>query len=234
MEGVARVVNSAFDTPITIGVTDCMTRYGFRQHAGAEIGRRAHAITYQRVGGLTEFLRVGHMSDAFDVRVSSHLFPERAGGQGARTAFFEWDVARPTPVTYAPGSRRCITSLLEPRARRTGGACLSQSCHRPRRTTRPRRRYRALSQRVNGNDLEAKFNSLRERFQPAALTRLSQGPMQGSNSTAIRTVFAPSAWPERRALFERLAAQGQRPRTMVIACSDSRVDPSYDLRRRPR
>ena len=30
----------------------------------------------QRVGGVTEFLRVGHMADAFDVPVSSHLFPE--------------------------------------------------------------------------------------------------------------------------------------------------------------
>jgi len=40
------------------------------------------------------------------------------------------------------------------------------------------------------------------------------------------TRFRESAWPERRALFERLAAQGQRPRTMVIACSDSRVDPA--------
>ena len=38
--------------------------------------------------------------------------------------------------------------------------------------------------------------------------------------------FRQSAWPERRALFERLAAQGQRPRAMVIACSDSRVDPA--------
>lgn len=38
--------------------------------------------------------------------------------------------------------------------------------------------------------------------------------------------FRETAWPERRALFERLAAQGQRPRTMVIACSDSRVDPA--------
>ncbi|MBC7800526.1 MAG: carbonic anhydrase [Gemmatimonadaceae bacterium] len=37
--------------------------------------------------------------------------------------------------------------------------------------------------------------------------------------------FRDGAWPDRRAVFERLAAQGQRPRTMVIACSDSRVDP---------
>ena len=38
--------------------------------------------------------------------------------------------------------------------------------------------------------------------------------------------FREGAWPERRALFERLAAQGQRPQAMVIACSDSRVDPA--------
>ena len=38
--------------------------------------------------------------------------------------------------------------------------------------------------------------------------------------------FRAEAWPERRALFARLAAEGQRPRTMVVACSDSRVDPA--------
>ncbi|MCS0502234.1 carbonic anhydrase [Ancylobacter mangrovi] len=38
--------------------------------------------------------------------------------------------------------------------------------------------------------------------------------------------FRNSAWPGRKALFEKLAALGQRPQTLVIACSDSRVDPS--------
>jgi carbonic anhydrase len=37
--------------------------------------------------------------------------------------------------------------------------------------------------------------------------------------------FRAETWPQQRARFEALAAQGQRPRTMVIACSDSRVDP---------
>ena len=37
--------------------------------------------------------------------------------------------------------------------------------------------------------------------------------------------FRDTSWPEHRAVFERLAARGQRPHTMVIACSDSRVDP---------
>lgn len=38
--------------------------------------------------------------------------------------------------------------------------------------------------------------------------------------------FRAEQWPERRAIFERLADRGQAPRTMVIACSDSRVDPT--------
>jgi len=37
--------------------------------------------------------------------------------------------------------------------------------------------------------------------------------------------FRTAGWPERRRLFEVLADEGQRPRAMVIACADSRVDP---------
>ncbi|MGQ0675098.1 MAG: carbonic anhydrase [Rhodospirillales bacterium] len=38
--------------------------------------------------------------------------------------------------------------------------------------------------------------------------------------------FRTGKWPERRALFEELADRGQRPRAMVVACVDSRVDPA--------
>jgi carbonic anhydrase len=38
--------------------------------------------------------------------------------------------------------------------------------------------------------------------------------------------FRNEQWPERRGVFERLADAGQAPRAMVIACSDSRVDPT--------
>lgn len=38
--------------------------------------------------------------------------------------------------------------------------------------------------------------------------------------------FRAQQWPERRAHFEALAHLGQSPRTMVVACSDSRVDPT--------
>src|SRR4051794_25017352 len=37
--------------------------------------------------------------------------------------------------------------------------------------------------------------------------------------------FRAETWPQQRARFEALAAAGQSPATMVIACSDSRVDP---------
>jgi carbonic anhydrase len=38
--------------------------------------------------------------------------------------------------------------------------------------------------------------------------------------------FRSNAWPERRATYEALARNGQAPDAMVIACSDSRVEPA--------
>jgi carbonic anhydrase len=37
--------------------------------------------------------------------------------------------------------------------------------------------------------------------------------------------FRETGWIEHRARFEALADKGQRPRALVVACSDSRVDP---------
>lgn len=37
--------------------------------------------------------------------------------------------------------------------------------------------------------------------------------------------FRSDTWPAERARYEALATRGQRPRTLVISCSDSRVDP---------
>ncbi len=45
--------------------------------------------------------------------------------------------------------------------------------------------------------------------------------------------FRASQWPERRAMFERLATRGQSPPTMIIACSDSRVDPTMIFNAQP-
>jgi len=38
--------------------------------------------------------------------------------------------------------------------------------------------------------------------------------------------FRRTGWPERRAFFEALSDGGQRPQVLVIACIDSRVDPT--------
>jgi len=73
IEGLARVA-AALDTPIASGETE-YTRYGFRQM----IGLRAADILMpdlQRVGGVSEFMRVGHLAESHDIPVSSHLFPE--------------------------------------------------------------------------------------------------------------------------------------------------------------
>ncbi|ANN75755.1 mandelate racemase/muconate lactonizing enzyme family protein [Bordetella flabilis] len=73
LEGVARVA-AALDTPIASGETE-YTRYGFR----SMLAQRSADVLMpdlQRVGGVSEFMRVGHMAESHDVPVSSHLFPE--------------------------------------------------------------------------------------------------------------------------------------------------------------
>ncbi len=73
LDGLARVA-VALDTPIASGETE-YARYGFRRM----IELRSADILMpdlQRVGGVSEFMRVGHMAAAHDIAVSSHLFPE--------------------------------------------------------------------------------------------------------------------------------------------------------------
>lgn len=75
IEGLARVA-ATLDTPIASGETD-YTRYAFRtmlQLRSADI----LMPDLQRVGGVTEFMRVAHMAEAYDIPVSSHLFPEQS------------------------------------------------------------------------------------------------------------------------------------------------------------
>ena len=45
--------------------------------------------------------------------------------------------------------------------------------------------------------------------------------------------FRTGVWQRERERFEELAAEGQRPRAMVIACSDSRADPATIFNARP-
>jgi L-alanine-DL-glutamate epimerase-like enolase superfamily enzyme len=73
LEGLARV-SATLDMPIASGETE-YTRYGFRRMLEL---RSADILMpdLQRVGGVSEFMRVGHMAESHDVPVSSHLFPE--------------------------------------------------------------------------------------------------------------------------------------------------------------
>jgi L-alanine-DL-glutamate epimerase-like enolase superfamily enzyme len=73
LEGLARVA-AALDTPIASGETE-YTRYGFRNMLTL---RSADVLMpdLQRVGGVSEFMRVAHMAESHDIPVSSHLFPE--------------------------------------------------------------------------------------------------------------------------------------------------------------
>lgn len=45
--------------------------------------------------------------------------------------------------------------------------------------------------------------------------------------------FRAEQWPRERSRFETTAREGQKPRALVIACSDSRVDPQMILGARP-
>ncbi len=65
---------AALDTPIATGETE-YTRYGFRPL----IEQKAADVLMPdlgRVGGITEFVRVAHMAQAWDLPVSPHVYPE--------------------------------------------------------------------------------------------------------------------------------------------------------------
>ena len=75
LEGSARVA-AALDTPIASGETE-YARYGFRDM----LERKAADVLMpdlQRVGGISEFVRVAHMAAAFDVPVSPHVYTEQS------------------------------------------------------------------------------------------------------------------------------------------------------------
>ena len=65
---------AALDTPIATGETE-YTRYGFRPLIEAQAAD-VLMPDLGRVGGVTEFMRVGHMAQAWDLPVSPHLYSE--------------------------------------------------------------------------------------------------------------------------------------------------------------
>lgn len=69
-------VAAALDTPVASGETE-YARYGFRRMIEA---KAADILMpdLARVGGVTEFLRVAHMAQAWDITVSPHIFTEQS------------------------------------------------------------------------------------------------------------------------------------------------------------
>ncbi len=75
LEGSARVA-AALDTPIASGETE-YARYGFRdmiERGSADV----LMPDLERVGGISEFVRVAHMAAAFDIPVSPHVYSEQS------------------------------------------------------------------------------------------------------------------------------------------------------------
>ena len=75
LEGSARVA-AEIDTPIASGETE-YGRYGFRDM----LERKSADVLMpdlERVGGVTEWVRVAHMAAAYDVPVSPHIFSEHS------------------------------------------------------------------------------------------------------------------------------------------------------------
>jgi L-alanine-DL-glutamate epimerase-like enolase superfamily enzyme len=73
IEGLARV-RAAVPMPVASGETE-YTRYGFRRMLDAGCADILMP-DLQRAGGVTEFMRMSRMAEAFDVAISGHLFSE--------------------------------------------------------------------------------------------------------------------------------------------------------------
>jgi len=79
----------------------------------------------------------------------------------------------------------------------------------------------------------ATLRAIRSAKEAARITRPAQETRPMDALIAGYRRFRTSGWPQRRELFEGLARHGQRPRAMVLACSDSRVDPAMIFDARP-
>ena len=105
LEGSARVA-AELDTPIASGETE-YARYGFRDM----LERKSADILMpdlERVGGVTEWMRVASMAAAYDVPVSPHIFTEQSPalwGRVQRSLFRAHAVVR-EPVRRTDGDGR--------------------------------------------------------------------------------------------------------------------------------
>ncbi len=87
LAGSARVA-AEIDTPIASGETE-YARYGFREML--RLGAADVLMPdLQRVGGISEFMKVAHMAEAEDVPISPHIFTEQSLQLCGAIANCEW------------------------------------------------------------------------------------------------------------------------------------------------
>ena len=84
-------------------------------------------------------------------------------GKSLRT-FFEWDVPV-TPTTYNPAPPRLLARVRHKLAALLSDPAIASAEQAVEQA------YLTLSQRVNGNELDATFHSLRAQFQPTVFCR---------------------------------------------------------------
>lgn len=137
-DGMA-LVNAAFD-PITVGF-DCMTEppdpvHGTLNHYYQKSFEEFGVKSHRGRGGV----------------------PGGLEGKGLNT-FFEWDVSA-TPVNYNPAPPRLLARVHKELAALLAVPAIASAAQAAEHA------YRALSYRVNGDDLAARFHDMRARFQP--------------------------------------------------------------------
>jgi len=137
-DGMA-LVNAAFD-PITVGF-DCMTEppdpvHGTLNHYYQKSFEEFGVKSHRGRGGV----------------------PGGLEGKGLNT-FFEWDVPA-TPAHYNPAPPRLLARVHKELAALLAVPAIASAAQAAEHA------YRALSDRVNGDDLAARFHDMRARFQP--------------------------------------------------------------------
>ena len=115
----------------------------------------------QRVGGVSEFMRVGHMAESYDIPVSSHLFPEtslQVLGALSNANFLEY------MPWFSELYREASTSTTAGRGARAAGLGLHFRPRPHRHLQRPQTRRPAKGQKTKRNSGRKPMKITRREF----------------------------------------------------------------------
>ena len=192
---------AALDTPIATGETE-YTRYGFRPLIEA---KAADVLMPDlgRIGGVTEFMRVGHMAQAWDLPVSPHLYSEPS--LQLCGALQNCDL-----LEYMPWSARLFREKIE------------FEDGRARIPERP-----GLGFSLDLDALES------FRAAPAADSAAKPAPKRPARRTAAKKDEAPAATPEAKAKPRARTAAKAEPEAKAPAAPKAAPKPVRRRRREP-